>query len=222
MNPFRSKWSWLGALALCMAVGCAGRSIWPFGPVSDTVPGITPPPERMKKIREMAKQAHQQGPKAEASCAENLARMYPQEKDPLLRGEIARAAGELSCPEAVAVLRQAMKDSDADVRVLACRSLGKQGGNDASLALREALAGDMDADVRLAAAKALGRTGDPQAVPALGAALEDSDPAMQYRAVGALRQVAPEDVGNDVDRWREYVKRNAPASTVAADPRPKY
>ncbi len=78
------------------------------------------------------------------------------------------------------------------------------------MALQEALGSETDADVRLAAARALGQTGDAGAVPALGTALEDRDPAMQYRAVSSLRQVAPQDQGNDVDRWRAYIKGEPP------------
>ncbi|MCR4414606.1 MAG: HEAT repeat domain-containing protein [Thermoguttaceae bacterium] len=205
---------WLVLVAVA-APGCAGWkkpscSFWPFGKVSDTVPGITPPPERMRQIRQMASQAARQGPAEQQRVAAELAEMYPNQRDPLIRGEIVRAAGSLSGPAAIALLREGLKDSDPDVRVLACRSLGKLGGPEASLALRETLGSDTDPDVRLAAARALGETRDPQAVASLGAALEDRDPAMQYRAVGSLRQVAPVDLGNDVERWRHYVRGEPP------------
>ena len=85
-------------------------------------------------------------------------------------------------------------------------ALGKQKGATASEVLRERLASDTDLDVRLAAAEALGEIRDPASVPALGVALQDRDPAMQYQAVCSLRQVAPTDLGNDVERWRQYVK----------------
>ena len=31
---------------------------------------------------------------------------------------------------------------------------------------------------------------------------------MQYRAVTSLRQVTGQDLGNDVNKWREYAKAN--------------
>ena len=71
----------------------------------------------------------------------------------------------------------------------------------------------MDADVRLAAAKALGETKNREAVAALGEALDDSDPAMQYRAVLSLKQVTGKDLGNDVNRWQQYVKGEPPEPT---------
>jgi HEAT repeat protein len=72
--------------------------------------------------------------------------------------------------------------------------------------LRERLASDSDVDVRLAAAESLGTIRDPASMAALAAALDDRDPAMQHRAVQSLRQIAPNDLGNDADRWRQYVK----------------
>jgi HEAT repeat protein len=72
------------------------------------------------------------------------------------------------------------------------------------------LTGDIDKDVRLAAARALGHTKHPTAVAALGDVLEDDDPAMQVRAVKSLRKITGEDLGNDVNRWRQYVKRELP------------
>ena len=53
---------------------------------------------------------------------------------------------------------------------------------------------------------ALGQSHDQIAVIALGGALEDKDPAMQYRAVMSLRQVTGQGLGNDVNKWREYAK----------------
>jgi len=130
----------------------------------------------------------------------------------LVRLEVVRTLGAF--PEAAeATLRQAAKDSDADVRVAVCQALGRQKGAVALEVLRERLAGDTDIDVRLAAAKSLGEVRDPAAVKALGAALEERDPAMQYQAVCSLRKVSPNDLGNDVERWRQYLRDGAIAPT---------
>jgi HEAT repeat protein len=59
-------------------------------------------------------------------------------------------------------------------------------------------------DVRLRALRELGELGDKEAVPVLAKALEDSDPAVQYRAVGALKKVSGRDLGDDVNKWREW------------------
>ncbi len=196
---------------LVPGAGCtvnqSGRwTYWPLAKVSDRVPGITPPPERMRAIRELGQRAARQDPVEQNRLAGQLAEMYAQEQDPLIRGQIIQSAGYLAGPNTLALLRQGLKDADADVRVLACQSLGRLGGPEAAAALAEALGSDTDPDVRLAAVKALGETGEPSAIQPLGLALAERDPAMQYQAVAALRQVAPVDYGNDVQRWRQYVK----------------
>ena len=38
----------------------------------------------------------------------------------------------------------------------------------------------------------------------LARALEDPDPAVQYRVVDSLRQVSGRDLGNDVNAWRAW------------------
>jgi len=63
---------------------------------------------------------------------------------------------------------------------------------------------DTELDVRLRALRCLGEIGDSKAVPVLAKALEDSDPAVQYRAVAALKKVSGRDLGDDVNKWREW------------------
>jgi HEAT repeat protein len=202
----RSSVGILLLVGLCLGTsGC--KAAWPWGgKVSDSVPGITPPRERIAELRKMGKQAASASPEQREQIAAQVAAAYPREPDPLVRLEMVRTLGACPGPTAEATLREAAKDKDADVRVAVCRALGKQPGTTASEVLRERLASDSDIDVRLAAAEALGSIRDPSSVAALGTALEDRDPAMQYQAVKSLRRVAPVDLGNDVDRWRQYVK----------------
>ena len=124
----------------------------------------------------------------------------------MVRSEILRALAAYGGPAAEPVLRVAVNDPDADVRVVACGLWGKRGDAEAAKLLGGVLNSDIDKDVRMAAARALGQSHDPAAVAALGTALEDADPAMQNRAMIALRQVSGQNLGNDVDRWRQYVK----------------
>ncbi|MGQ9576791.1 MAG: HEAT repeat domain-containing protein [Thermoguttaceae bacterium] len=194
----------LGLIGAAVA-GCASWSRF-GGPVADCVPGVTPPAERIAQINRLAKQASSKDPAQQRAIVGELAAELSSQRDPLVREAIARALGAYAVPEAVEALRLAAEDPNPDVRIAACKALARQRGSDATALLRQILAGDTDVDVRLAAAWALGEIRDPVCVPTLKTALEDRDPAMQYRAVISLRNILSEDLGNDVDRWREYLR----------------
>ena len=185
---------------------------WPFNQeTTDTVPGIPPPAERIAVLRKMGKKASWAKPDEQERISGELAAAFRVEADPLIRMEIVHALSGYPTAASASVLHAALSDSDADVRVAACEAWGKRGGAEAAATLSGVLSSDVDVDVRLTAARALGETGDPGAVAALGEALEDRNPAMQYRAVSSLRKISGEDFGNDVNRWRQYAKGEMPA-----------
>jgi len=216
MYAFRSNRPpiWILSLAVSLLAGCAEAdrlSVWPLGgKTTDVVPGLPSPAERIATLRKIGRKATWAEPAEQERLSGELAAAFAEEADPLIRGEIVRALGEYPTAAAAGALRTALKDSDADVRIAACEAWGRRAGAEATTLLGEVLSSDVDIDVRLAAARALGRTGDAAAVAALGEALEDHDPAMQYRAVASLRQITGEDLGNDVNRWRLYVKGETP------------
>jgi hypothetical protein len=218
MAGARNQRIWRLTLCALVAVSSGCTSGWPWGGrVTDNVPGITPPREQIAALRVAAKEAAKTPPAQREQIAANIAATYQGEPDPLVRLEIVRTLGAYAGPAAAAALRGAARDSDADVRIAVCRALAKQRGEIASEVLRERLASDTDVDVRLAAAESLGELRDPSSLAALGLALEDRDPAMQYRVVSSLRRIAPVDLGTDVERWRLYVKDGtiAPPKSVS-------
>jgi HEAT repeat protein len=189
--------------------GCADLPTWvPFnGPVSDEIPGLVTPARKIKQLRRLAQAGPESTPQEQQATVEHLTQMIRYEGDPLVRAEIIRTAGEYPIPQAAPLLKAALQDPDADARVAACDAWGKRGDDpQAADLLAGVLRSDKDHDVRLAAARALGSTRTPQAVAALGEALAETDPAMQYRAMMSLKQVTGEDLGNNVDRWQQYVK----------------
>jgi HEAT repeat protein len=90
------------------------------------------------------------------------------------------------------------------VRTTACEVWGKRGGAEAVQLLSQRFQTDEELDVRLRALRMLGKLEDKDAIPVLARALEDPDPAVQYRAVAALKQVSGRDLGNDVNAWRAW------------------
>ncbi len=94
------------------------------------------------------------------------------------------------------------------MRTAACEAWGKRNTPEAAAPLAGVLNGDVNQDVRLAAARALGQTHEQAAINALANALEDKSVAMQRRAVLSLQQITAQDLGNNVNKWREYAKAN--------------
>jgi HEAT repeat protein len=205
----------LCGLAAMTAGGCADLDFLPSwvpfqGPASDTMPGVVPPRERIEQLKKLSVAAASATPAQRQQVSEQLAASIRTEKDPLVRLEIIRTLGRYPGPAADAILKAALSDSEAHIRAVACEAWGKRNDAQAVALLSEALRSDVDADVRLAATQALGETKNPAAVPALGEALSDSDPAMQYRAVLSLKQATGKDLGNNVERWQQYVKGESP------------
>jgi len=206
-------------LGMAAAVGCAGSGgslpapSLPFGgKTTDVVPGIPSPVERITLLRSLRERPATANPNELERVSQELADLYRREEDPAIRAEIVRTLSVYPTESAASVLRAALDDSSADVRIAACKVWGMRKDEEAVNLLSERLGSDGNVDVRLAAAEALGETGQRSATAALGEALEDRDPAMQYRAVASLRRVSDQDFGNDVNRWRQYVKGDLPAS----------
>jgi HEAT repeat protein len=199
---------------IAAAVGCADLDFLPYWmpfqpPPSDKVEGVVTPAERIAELRKLADNAGG-GAEEKAKTSAKLAAAIRKEQDPLMRMEIVRALGRYPSPEADEVLKAALSDDDPAVRQAACEAWGRRADKTAIDLLGETLRGDVNIDVRLAAAKALGSTHNPAAMKPLAEALDDANPAMQYRAMLALREATGKDLGNDVARWQQYVKGELP------------
>lgn len=193
--------------------GCEQKlpSWYPFATPVVNDHGIVTPTQRIKSLQELAKKAPETtDPGQRESICRELEQEIRKGPDSGIRSEILRTLAAYGGPTANTVLRFAVKnDPDADVRVIVCNLWGKRSDTEAAQVLEGVLASDSDHDVRMAAARGLGHSHDPAAVRALATALDDTDPAMRYRAMAALRESTGKDIGtdpSDVDRWRQYVK----------------
>jgi hypothetical protein len=198
------------ALVATLATGCAGgprltnplvkpdqaaRDREKYGPTAD---------ERMKELQARAKAAEGEPRAAQAEFTDRLVKEMLAEHDPRVRCRILEAAADFDTPTAAAICRGALQDPDDRVRMAACSAWARRGGPEAVQLLASRYQTDTELDVRLRALRELGEIGDPSAVPVLAKALEDRDPAVQYRAVAALKEVSGRDLGDDVNRWREW------------------
>jgi HEAT repeat protein len=197
-------------LVALVAPGCAGGPRLPnplvnseqaardrekYGPTAD---------ERMQELAARA-QAARSGPReSQEEFTAALVKEMLAEHDPRVRCRILEAAREFDTPTATAVCKGALQEPDERVRMAACSAWARRGGPEAVPLLAARYQTDTELDVRLRALRELGTLGDPTAVPVLAKALEDRDPAVQYRAVAALKEVSGRDLGDDVNRWREW------------------
>jgi HEAT repeat protein len=193
-------------LASLLLTGCASWSPWSrrdksvrdqekYGFTADT---------RIKKLTERSKTVKSESTQNQQEFTQDLVRMMLEEHDPRVRSKILETAAQYDTAAATAICTGAMQDPNEMVRLRACDVWAKRGGADAVQLLATRFQTDTDLDVRLRALKMLGELKDKQAIPVLARALEDGDPAVQYRAVASLKQVSGRDLGNDVNVWREW------------------
>lgn len=177
------------------------------------MPGVVTPAEKIAQLKKLASEAAKSDQDTKRRVVAQLVGSIRNETDSLIRAETIRTLGDYPDPAADSIMKAALNDPDADVRIAACEAWGKRADAQAAGLLAPTLASDVNQDVRLAAARALGKNKDQQAIAALGEALTDSDPAMQYRAVLSLKESTGQDLGNNVDRWRQYVQEKHPPPT---------
>jgi hypothetical protein len=200
---------------LCL-VGCAGPLPWKDGKqiaLEKERYGLTAD-QRIKELRQQAQEARNATPAAQAAFTTELVSTMLAEHDPRVRARIIGLAAEFNEDAARAICVGGLDDPDAMVRMAACDAWVEIGGSEAVRHLAHRYRSDDDIDVRLHVLRAIGDLGDDEAVPVLAEALEAADPAVQYRAVAALKDVTGEDLGNDVNVWREWAANpDAPRPT---------
>lgn len=198
------------ALVICLT-GCAGWQAWidpkesarlarQYGPTAD---------QRIAELRKRSAEAEKKG--EQEAFGRELAAAILAEHDPRVRGQIVSLAAGIRCAGAEGVCEGALADPDPTVRMAACRAWAERGGERGVKLLADTIDSEQDVDVRLEAVAALGKTRSADAIPQLARSLEDPDPAVQYRAVAALRSVSGRDLGNDVNAWRTWALKEPAA-----------
>lgn len=209
-------------IGLPLWLGCAEGPLWRTGNLSPWVRQRWANEEKqygatlrtkLNDLDALVRQAPSMKAEERNRWSAQLSHLAVDDPSPLLRARIVEALPLFPSPEADAAMRAAAHDEDPSVRIAACTAWGKRGGRESLQVLSHGLQ-DGDIDVRLAAIRALGDLEEPQvaadAVRTLGAALEDKDPAIQYRAIDSLRDVSGRDYGNDLVAWRAYAKGEDP------------
>jgi len=118
-----------------------------------------------------------------------------------MRRLAVRAAGNLRDASATSLVEKGLDDDSVKVRMEACKSLGRQTGDDSARALASVIGTESSEDVRNAALTALSGHKNPIAVKALRLALEDRNPATRDLAVQSLRGATGKNYGEDPKSW---------------------
>ncbi len=215
--PFPAIHRWLiplAVLAPMLFVGCAEGVFSGIGAYTPWVQSQWAEEERYvqslygrrKQLENLAAAAPRMQPAEQQRVSQDLAKLYNDDPITLLRIEVVKALVPFRTQIASDTLRAALKDDSTDVRIAACQAWAQRQDPQGVAVLQEALGSDTEIDVRLAATRALGTFRTPDAAAALSIALNDSDPAMQYRAMESLRSSTGQNLGGNIVAWRDYLR----------------
>lgn len=221
MKPWESRRTLLAILTTLAAMQVAGCADGPIPEIRHLNPWVTKQwvadeefgPTFYKRLEELQKV---RASASSISAAErerlsaDIAEVYKAEPSAAMRAELIRAMGDLPTATTQNTLTAAAVDSDPDVRILACRGLGRFKNSDAVQKLCEVVGADSNLDVRLAAVKELGNTKEPAATKALAIAIDENDPALQHAAMVSLRGNTGRDFGKDLLAWRTFAQGGEP------------
>lgn len=171
-------------------------------------PTSTTPPrasaERLGRLVEEADVARLADARQREEFTHRLVAAMLTEGDPQDRCLVLGLAADFDTPAAEAICAGALDDPDPRVRLTACQVCADRRGPERVPRLARRAREDADLGVRLRAVRVLGELDDAAAIPHLVAILDDPDPALQSRAAAALARATGQDLGVDVERWREW------------------
>jgi len=189
-----------------------------FSAKSDRIPGLDPPHERTKLIREKGKQGATAPEEEREILVAQLVHEYQTSPDPNMRREAVDALARIPHRQRDRFLQEILQDPNPFVRLSALESLSNTySGNpeDLQSLLITRMKTDPDKDVRLAAVRILGdftpqdKAGGGRnnlAVAELGNLLHDRVPAIRFMAMQSLHKITGKDYGDDINRWLQYLR----------------
>ncbi len=214
----KHRWVWAILVALSFLAGCAEGPLWRLGAFNpyarqqwkEEEELVSSRYSHIDRLRSLSTQWPSMNEEQQQHMSTELAALFQDTDDSMVRREIVFTLAQVPTAAAAEVLQKAQSDQSEDVRIAVCQAWQRRGGPEAIQALAETLGSDTDIDVRLKATEALADFRDPVAVRALGVALDDKDPALQYRAMQSLRSATGRDFGNNSVAWREYLRGGNP------------
>jgi HEAT repeat protein len=154
-----------------------------------------------------------------AEAVKTLVEKLEKGREPIAsRAVICRTLGELHDPAAREAVLKCVSDSEAVVRVEACRALGKVGKTEDATVLTRVMTVDTLEDCRIAAIEALGelKPDDPRIPQVLLVSLQSDDPATRLASLEALRRITGRDLGVDPAPWVKLLGDESTQTVIAA------
>lgn len=202
-----------GSLAACVAAssGCQDgplyglKTINPYYTLNtwraDEKIGVTDHTRR-SQLEQLAKTIGGMTPEKQTMWSSHLQSIFENDSSPEMRRLTMVAAGRLTdSARATEIIDLGLGDPVAKVRMEACRALGNRDGDDSTRMLVATLSTDANIDVRQSAIAALAKHPGSIATDSLRRVLEDQNPATRSLAIGSLKQVTGQDLGNDPATW---------------------
>lgn len=198
---------------LASASGCAKGALWRLGYLSPQARQQWAEEEKLAKTwptmrDEMSgwvAQANAGSSADQQRVAKRLGELIETDRRMLVRLHATSLLGKLPSAAAWSSVAIAARDSDADIRVAACRVYGAMDTEDAIIPLGQLLGQDSSPDVQIAAARALGEFKSDRSARALGSAIESDQPALQLAAADSLEKVTGQKWGRDIPKWQDYL-----------------
>jgi len=164
----------------------------------------------LKRIRELESQAARMDPMEQQRVSAELTRLIHEDKNIMLRAAAVRSLAAFPAELSKPGIQFAAADENSQLRIAACEALGKLGDSAAVDILAALVEHDEDVDVRLAATRELANFSDQTSLRALGIALDDPNPALQFRAVQSLKIASGRHYGDDIAMWRSWIRGEEP------------
>ena len=168
--------------------------------------------KRLAELKLLQSEASRLTPDEQTQYIQKLVELVQNDSNPVIRRRQSEPSPISPVNPSGPGFRTATADDDPEVRIAACQAWGQHPGPEALQTLADIVRHDAKLDVRMVATAELAKFSDPTAVEALGVALNDHDPALQYRAIQSLKTCTGEDFGNSVAAWRDFVAGRTPAA----------
>ena len=157
--------------------------------------------QRRDELQLLASSVGSMSAAEQAKWIPHLNQLIENDPNVEMRRLAVRAAGRISDPRSMDLIKRGLDDDAAKVRMQACSSLGNKSGDDAARLLVATIGTEGNLDVKHSAMEALGNFQSPIASQSLRTALVDSNPATKQLAMESLRGVTGKDYGDDPSVW---------------------